>query len=280
MDSRNATFDTPGHVVLSLRVPTGEISIETHDGTETYVELRAGGGEEAAREALERSRIDLRERGEGRWEVVVEVPKRRGFGLFFGEPTNELRVRAPHGCAVSVETRSADVEGRGRYGQVEIQSVSGDVRFDEINEASTIRTTSGDVRVDLGGAEIDVNTTSGDVDLGAIHGRVNVRAVSGDVRIRHAAESVQVTSVSGDQDLEGVVAGDVRLQSVSGDVRVGIRRGSRLWVDAKSLSGDTTSELDLGDAPDGEEEGAPLVELRANTVSGDIRVVRAGAPVH
>ena len=39
------------------------------------------------------------------------------------------------------------------------------------------------------------------------------------------------------------------------------------------MSGETTSELELGDAPmDGD---GPLVEVRATAMSGDIRVKRA-----
>ena len=63
------------------------------------------------------------------------------------------------------------------------------------------------------------------------------------------------------------------MQSVSGDLTFGLRAGSKLWVDARSMSGKTTSELELGDEP--RSTDGPLVELRAKSVSGDIRVVRA-----
>jgi hypothetical protein len=70
-----------------------------------------------------------------------------------------------------------------------------------------------------------------------------------------------------------VAEGEVRLVSASGDVEVGIRRGSRLWVDAKSMSGGTSSELEVGDAPPAGD--GPMVELRATTMSGDIQICRA-----
>ena len=66
---------------------------------------------------------------------------------------------------------------------------------------------------------------------------------------------------------------DVELASASGDIRVGIKQGSRLWVDARSMSGDVTSELEVGDEEPGED--GPLVELKVTAMSGDVQVVRA-----
>jgi hypothetical protein len=59
-------------------------------------------------------------------------------------------------------------------------------------------------------------------------------------------------------------------------VSIGVRRGSKVFLDCNTLSGDTSSELELtGDAPDGD---GPLVEIKAKTVSGDIQITRAPAP--
>src|SRR5256885_1566725 len=70
-------------------------------------------------------------------------------------------------------------------------------------------------------------------------------------------------------------AAAVELQSASGDIKVGIRQGSNVWVDARAMSGDLSSELELGDDARGDD--APLVELRATSMSGDVRVARAPA---
>jgi hypothetical protein len=67
----------------------------------------------------------------------------------------------------------------------------------------------------------------------------------------------------------------VDLRSVSGDAEIGMRPGLRLWIDASSLSGSMTSELDVSDTPP--DDDAPLVELRAKSVSGDLRIRRAAA---
>ena len=82
-----------------------------------------------------------------------------------------------------------------------------------------------------------------------------------------------MASVSGDVELDAVVAG-ARLNSVSGDLHVAARRGLALWIDAQSVSGAVTSDLDVG-ADEGEAEGGAQVELRARSVPGDIRITRA-----
>jgi hypothetical protein len=269
------TFETPGPVVLAIQIPVGNVDLVTWDDPRTQVDFTVSGDDELARELTAGTRIEMRERAGGQ-EIIVDVPRLRG-GFFRRDPDLDLRIRCPHGTGVDLRTRSADVTGRGRFGGVDVTSVSGDVEFDELERGASVKTTSGDLYLGRVAHGVDVTTTSGDVEINRVGGAATIRLVSGDLRIREADGSVIATSVSGDQSIEAISAGDVRLQSVSGDVVVGIRRGSRLFVDAKSISGDTTSELDLGDEPGGEEEG-PLVELRANTVSGDIRVVRALAP--
>ncbi len=119
----------------------------------------------------------------------------------------------------------------------------------------------------------DVNTASGDIELGRVGGGISVRSASGDVHVDEANAAVSINTASGDQVVESVVVGKVDLKSASGDCRIGIKQGSRLFVDARSMSGETTSELELS----GEEAATdgPLVELKAATMSGDIHVVRA-----
>jgi DUF4097 and DUF4098 domain-containing protein YvlB len=84
---------------------------------------------------------------------------------------------------------------------------------------------------------------------------------------------VSANSASGDQTIGSVSQGKVDLKTASGDIKIGIREGSTLWVDARSRSGEVRSELPVSDLPP--EGDAPHVELRANSMSGDITVVRA-----
>ena len=221
---------------------------------------------------IERSRVELRQRGEGH-ELVVEVPSERGFGIRFGRQAGvRLRVRCPEGAAVKLRTRSADVEARGRFGPTDVKTFSGDIALASVEGDAWLNSTSGDIQVASVTGGLELKTVSGDSQVGSVGGELKVDAVSGDVRVDGAAGSVRSKTVSGDQRLT-VAEGKVALVSVSGDVEARVRPGSRVFVDANAVSGEVSSELELsGAAPNGE---GPLVEIRARTVSGDVRIARA-----
>src|SRR5581483_8593023 len=99
----------------------------------------------------------------------------------------------------------------------------------------------------------------GDVDVRHVAGETKINSASGDVTLGEVETDLRVRTASGDQEVQSAASGTVELQSASGDVEVGIRRGSRVYVDLSSMSGDTSSELDLSDAPSSSE--GPLVEV-------------------
>jgi hypothetical protein len=251
---RVETFSTPGPVTLDVRVPAGDIDVETGNTAETTVELEVQGrdGDEAERN----TRIEMRRRGEG-YEVVVDAERGPGIGLFRGRSGDyRVRITAPNDATFRAQVASADVRGRGRYAEVDVKAASGDVEFEQVTGDASINTASGDIEVERVGS-------------------AKVNSASGDVRIDEAAGDLAVNTASGDIDLRSVASGEVKVNSASGDVEVGIATGSRLWVDAQSLSGDTSSELELESGSPIETDEGPLVELKARTMSGDISVKRA-----
>ena len=262
---RFESFETPGEVTLDVRLPEGTVELETAAGsTATEVELDARGNDDEVRE--------LR----GGHEVIVHVGDRRRVGFGFWRKVDvRLSIRAPEGANVRAEVASADIRGRGGFGSVEAKAASGDVEFDQVAAEAKASAASGDVSLQSVGGAATVNTASGDVELGQIDGELSVKTASGDVAVEEAGSRVKVQTASGDQRIAAVTAGSVELQSASGDIKVGIRQGSNVWVDARAMSGDLSSELELDDeAP---VDDAPLVELRATSMSGDVKVVRAPA---
>ncbi|MFL5945216.1 MAG: DUF4097 family beta strand repeat-containing protein [Gaiellaceae bacterium] len=282
---RSETFSTPGPVRLDLELPAGAIEIEAAETDETHVVLEALSSNEQVQEMVAGARIEANQRGDGH-EVSVEVRTRHGVWISFsrgpdirlGTPEMRLRISCPKGAALDVRTKSADLRARGDYGIVDFKTASGDI-FVERSSDAYAKTASGDVQLDEVRGSLDVKTVSGDVNVGTVARDANVQAVSGDVLIRSNDGSVSANTVSGDQQYDAVMRGRVELRAVSGDIGVGIRRGSRVFIDANTVSGSTSSEFELSEAPSAPPApDAPLVEIFAKTVSGDVRVERAPAP--
>jgi hypothetical protein len=271
-------FDTPGAVRLDLELPAGRVEIDAMGGETTQVELEALNPE--AEELIENARVEANDRGDGH-EIRVLVSQRSGWFISIGRgPQIRLHVNCPRNASVDVRTKSADVVARGELRDLDVKTASGDVHAGDIAEDASIKTASGDVALETVGGRTRIQTASGDAAIQRAGGDVAVQLVSGDLWIRDAGASVHANTVSGDQRIEAVMEGVVEAHSVSGDVLVGVRRGSRVYVDVNTISGSTSSELELGDAPaDSSEDEGPLVELRAKTVSGDVSIVRAAAPI-
>ena len=270
-------FQTPGKVALRISLGGGDVSVRTEEVAETTVEVEALRNDDVTLEALAEMTIEAQDRGSGH-EVRIQVPKGKGglLGMLGRGPKIGVRVRCPHGADLRVETSSADVDGDGRFGDVEATTASGDISFETVEGALRVTSASGDVTVrEVAGAGT-IKTASGDASVGRAIGALSVNLVSGDLGVREAHAGLSTATVSGDQEIEAVCGGNVKVQSVSGDVRVGVVPGLKLWIDASSISGSMRSELETDDVAPADD--VAVVELRARTVSGDVQIVRA-APV-
>jgi Putative adhesin len=265
------SFDIAGPAEIEVRLTAGDIRIDpTLDGR---VEVELVAHDEESQRLLDDARIELRDR-----HLLVDVPHKRGgfnFGLVFGRSGISCSIRCPHDSGVSAKTKSADVDCYGTIGGLNVATASGDVDAERVSGGVNVRSASGDVTIREIGSGVNIQTASGDIDLGIVRGPANVATASGDLSIEEAYDNVNANTVSGDQEHLAVMRGSVSAHSVSGDVTIGVRRGSRAWLDCNTVSGDTSSELELStDVPEGD---GPLVEIRAKTVSGDIRITRAPA---
>lgn len=109
-------------------------------------------------------------------------------------------------------------------------------------------------------AELDIDAVSADVDVsGVASSKLSIENVSGDVMLAAAPREVDVESVSGDLRLT-VNSGDVRAQTVSGGI---ILRGR--------MNGEIKTETVSGDI-DVAVNGERVRELSSSTVSGNAEV--------
>ena len=273
-------FDVSGPAEIDIRLASGDVDIDpTLDGR---VEIDLVAHDEESQRLVDEARIELHDH-HGRPQLVVDVPQRnRGFSfsVVFGRSGITCRVRCPEGSLVSVRTKSADTQARGRYGEIDVRTASGDVHVDEVRHSLRVKSASGDVAVQTVYGQAEFNTASGDLHIQRAAGPVKAALVSGDVYVGEAGSSVSANTVSGDIRLDAVREGSVELKSISGDVLVAVRRGSRVYVDVNTVSGSTRSEFDLSDAPPpngGADASGPLVEIFGKTVSGDVSIERAAA---
>jgi hypothetical protein len=271
-------FDVNGPVELDVRLTSGEVEVDTTNGG-NRLELELIAHDEESQPLVDNARIEFQEHHSVP-QLLVDVPQRRGggfnLGFLFGRSGITCRIRAPRGSSLALRSKSADLTADGTLGGLTVTTASGDVQVERVEGNLSVKGASADLRAREVTGSVSVQTASGDVSIDVVRGSVSVQSASGDVQIDEAYANVNASTVSGDQQLGAVMRGNVAAHSVSGDVHIGVRRGSKVFLDCNTVSGDTSSELELTpDAPAGD---GPLVEIRAKTVSGDIQITRAPAP--
>lgn len=276
-------FDTPTPVRLRVEIHTGDITIQAGDSPTTTVTLEPGQGA-GARELVAQTLVE--QRGD---QIVVEAP-RRSSSLLGRTPSMDVTVQLPSDSTVDVRVNSGDVQTGGRLAGVKVKSGSGDVQLDLVSGRTDVATGSGDIQLRQGAGVTKLSTGSGDVEVREVadvasiatgsgdvqvrqaHDRIDISSGSGDVQVEEAHSDVSIKSGSGDQEVRRAQSGRVVCQTASGDVLVGIAEGVPAWLDVHSLTGTVHSALGESEPP---AQGETSVAVHANTVSGDITLLRA-----
>ena len=269
-------FETPGSVSLQIKLPSGRVLVATADEPRTTVEVVAVG--RRGQDAIEELEVTMEERL-GRYVVKVEQKDRFRWGpiqITWGGEV-ECRITCPPGTDLDLAGGSTDIRADGELGDVSVRTASGDIRLESVLHELQVKTASGDIAVGTVSSQASLVTVSGDLGVERAEASLTARAVSGDVTIGSASGALGISTTSGDVDVKSVTGGDVRVQTVSGDVRIGVARGTRTWIDAASVSGRLESELGLEDHEPAGEEADAVVPLHVKTVSGDVAIVRAAA---
>ena len=269
-------FETPGSVSLQVKLPSGRVLVTTSDQPSTTVEVVAVG--RRGQDAIDEIDVTLDDRP-GRHVVKIEQRDRFRWGpiqITWGGDF-ECRIVCPPGTDLEFSGGSTDLRADGALGEVSVRTASGDIRVESASRELQAKTASGDISVDTIVAQASLATVSGEIDVERVDAPVTARSVSGRVTIASISAALGVATTSGNIDLKAISGGDVRAKSVSGDVRIGVARGTRTWVDASSVSGRLESELGLEDQEPLGEAGEAVVPLHVKTVSGDVSIVRAAA---
>jgi hypothetical protein len=272
-------FDVAGPVRLVLQAYSGDSTIETGPDGRVRVEAHSTVG----RELLDQVQISL----DG-GVLRVSAPRTRR-SWFTSSHDVDFRVLLPVGSGVDAQTASGELTLIGDLGELDLRTASGDIAVDA-GRSLHIRAASGDLRVGNIAGDGRVSTASGDIEIGNLGGRAQVQSASGDVRLGEVTGDVEASTASGDIRIDGV-GGQLRANSVSGGIEVGVVRGGRAqvntssgdlelgvpdgvaaWLDLTTASGEVRTDLEDSGEPGPD---TPVVEIRAVSASGDIRIRRA-----
>jgi DUF4097 and DUF4098 domain-containing protein YvlB len=261
------TYKTPGTLRLEINVPSGDVSVDAEAISTTTLEIS---GERDPDDVS----VIFEPEGDGH-RLRVEQRKRK---LFSADRARDLKVRvtSPEGTLVTVRGGSTDLVTRGSLGSLSFHAGSGDASVEVVKGDAEAKVASGDLQIQQVGGNLSFHGASGDIRAGRVNGRATARTVSGDVQIDSVADEVKVTTVSGDITLSRLLhGGRTNLQAVSGDIDVGVPSGISVHLDLSSTSGSTDSDLDVSDSPSTAHDHEGEADIRASTVSGDIKVRRA-----
>ena len=241
---------------LEIDSKVGDIEVLTWEEASIRVEIDSN-----SEKILDEATIQGGPAGEG-FSVKVRVPMDRvglngviSRALIIGSIGADVTVRAwvPQGVDLVLKSLSANMSALGRYGPVTVDTTSGDV---ELGAVTSVR----------------VKTLSGDITVESIHGDAVLGSASGDIVVSElSGGSFKGTTASGDVSLSRVDKGHIRAQSASGDVWIGVLAGRGVEFSAQSVTGEVSSEIDLGRDPGA---GASAVVIRATSASGDVHLAR------
>lgn len=163
----------------------------------------------------------------------------------------DLDVYVPRKVAVTIVSKHGDVSVMGRDGDIEVNSQNGGVSLQDVTgnakldiEKSTVRVSklTGDISIDGRVNEVNLSDVKGSVRLsGEFHEDVSLARIAKSVTFKTSRTDLELSSISGTldinrEDLHGSsVTGpvrlltkekDIRLDGVSGDVRVSNNDGA------------------------------------------------------
>jgi len=261
-------FQTKGPVMVSAKIRAGVATVTAEERSSAVVEVEPFDGSDASRQQAESTRVELQ--GD---TLVIHAPEPAGW--IWRRGSIRVTARVPLDSGLDIHSASADIALEGRWREGSVTTASGDVRVESVAGDLRVNSASGDVHLAGVGGNLRVNSASGDVEIGSLGGDGTLHSASGDLTVYDTGGSIQARTASGDIELLRARRGEVRGTTASGDVTVSVVPGTGVYMDVRTLSGSTHSDLDVGDKPLTSE--GDMLSVRVQTASGDIAVVRAPA---
>lgn len=211
--------------------------------------------------------------GGDRLDIEVRLPARAN-----NVESSELFLRVPEGAQVELESVSANLKVSGTRGAVRLASVSGEVLVEGPMREVRAETVSGDIEIKASSADTRLQSVSGDIQAQQTSGSFRAETVSGDLQLTGGNfTEVDIEAVSGDLKLNLSSLNDeaeVRVESVSGSIEFTAPKTLNTQLRLETFSGSLRSDFGKPDAAQPELITATLGsgkgQLQVETHSGDI----------
>lgn len=252
-------IDLDGIRRLKVGLVGGQIDVVGHDEPGVRIEVHSVTQKELRIEA-QNGAIEI-DHAQLRWDNFLT--SFRNFGS--GGPHAEISIAVPRDVALTLGVVSASALVAGLTTDAKLNTVSGDIIVDGLT------------------GDVTANSVSGDVQMRGLTGTLNANAVSGAITAAGTIRTAFADTVSGAVLVDSTgPTQNVSFNTVSGaatlrlDESVAAKYTLRTVSGKLNVDGIDRSQSGIGSTYTGTvgELSGSFAEVRANTVSGDVTVIR------
>jgi DUF4097 and DUF4098 domain-containing protein YvlB len=235
----------------------GKVDVIAHDEPGARVEVHSVSGKEL-KVSIDGDVLEI-DHPQLRWDNFIDV-----FKSFRGSAKADVSIMIPRDASLKFGVVSAGALISGLRTDARINSVSGDIVIDDMV------------------GDLDVNTVNGEISVSDQEGVLSAHTVTGDITVTGALRKFSADGVSGTVflDLTGTPE-EISNNTVSGDLTIRLDEGIPARYSLNSVSGTLQIDSTITRGTHGRgfnhstgSADGKRVEVRANSVSGDITSVR------
>jgi DUF4097 and DUF4098 domain-containing protein YvlB len=244
----------PANATLHINNDRGAVTLSTSEDNQIHVAVHKRIGADSQQDA-DKYNEGTKPQITASDNVVTLNANTQGAGEH--RVSTDMDVSIPRKAAVLIVAKRGDVNIMGRDGSVDLTSGHGDISMSDINgkinlnldrSSARISQVNGDISVDGRANDVSFEDVKGSVRLnGEFLESIKVARVTGTVSFRSSRTDLEFANLKGDLDLD---SGDLRASDITGPVRL-ITRSKDIRLDG--VSGDVRVKDENG-----------TVELRMN----------------
>jgi len=214
---------------LRIELMRGDITIRTWSRSEMRVES----------DLENRERFDI-----STSSALVRLGVRGNFGM----ASADLHITIPATMSVEMEGPFLDVDIRGSEGEVNVETVQGDIRLEGGRRFVSLQSVQGDVDCSGASGRLSLGSVNGDVNLSNASGEMTLEAVNGEIRVSGVqSEAVKATALNGEISYSGTIreTGQYTFTTHNGDLDIAIPEGTNATVSVSTQMGEFEADFPI-----------------------------------